>query len=252
MSRLFLRSITKAAIGYTAGSVIVRERYGRVCAFSDGDAIPVEAKKQKDDEEEEFQPRYPLVPEDEETEQEKQYWVDKRHCSFCSIFLDSPCRQQFKSWSMCVDKCKSEADAVKASKKRESSEEEKDDSKISGSSEGSEEEYEGCDFASHCAEATMSLFSCQGANEAYFEPFMKAEEELKKKREQEETQGNIDNDTQEVVVGDDGSLNLEINIPSENEVEVEEEPSKPENKNTTSNYIVTSIDAMPEINPDKE
>ena len=251
--RLLFRSLGKAAIGYTMSavtisSIVCRDSPGRRWAFSDADSA---AKGPK--EEEEFQPRYPLVPEEEETEEEKQYWKDKRHCSFCSIFLDSPCRQEFKAWSICVDRCKSEADAVKAAKKKESGEGENVESK--------EEESEGCDFASHCADSTMALFSCQGANEEYFEPFMKAEEELKKKREEEEKiekggdGATVEENSNQVEivekVGDDGSVQVEVNIPVEDEEENEDvENTKP--VDTTSNYVTTSIDTMPVINPDKE
>ena len=255
MHSLF-RTLTKAAIGCTAsavgaGSILLRDKPHRWCTFSDADADANSPKS-----EEEFQPRYPLVPEEEETEEEKQYWKEKRHCSFCSIFLDSPCRQEFKSWSMCVDRCKSEADAEKASRKKESVEEGNDVSESESS-----EESEGCDFASHCADSTMALFTCQAANEAYFEPFMKAEEELKKKREEEENAEKevsrvstaIENNGTEVdiveKVGDDGSVNVEIKISVEDEEE-EEVQTKP--IDTTSKYIVTSIDAMPEVNPNKK
>lgn len=256
--RLMFKTLAKAAIGCTTSAVTISsiklsDHPSRWCAFSDADAAA-----KGPNEEEEFQPRYPLVQEKDETEQEKQYWKDKRHCSFCSIFLDSPCRQQFKSWSICVDRCKSEADATKAAKKEEGTDGEKTESI---------EEQEGCDFASHCADSTMALFTCQGANEEYFEPFMKAEEELKKKREKEgEEEGeekvekgkdtlSIEDSTNEVniveKVGDDGSLQVEINVPVENgEEKEEEEKTKP--VDTTSDYVVTSIDAMPEMNPEKE
>ena len=123
-----------------------------------------------------FSPRYPLVAEEDETEEEKQYWENKRHCSFCNIFMDSPCRQQFKSWSMCVDRCKAEADTIAEKLKKEKADE------VEGIESGEEEEA-GCDFASHCSESTMALFTCQAANEKYFEPYLRAEEEVKKSRE---------------------------------------------------------------------
>ena len=43
---------------------------------------------------------------EEETEEEKLYWKEKRNCTFCTAFLDSPCSTQFKHWSRCVDKAK--------------------------------------------------------------------------------------------------------------------------------------------------
>ena len=125
-----------------------------------------------------FIPRYPLVPEEDENEEEKQYWKNKRHCSFCTIFLDSPCRQQFKHGSMCVDRCRADD-----SMNEKSGETGSGDDKVDG---GDEEGEAGCDFASHCQESTMALFTCQAANEEYFEPFMKAEEEMRKNREEAE------------------------------------------------------------------
>ena len=71
------------------------------------------------------------IPEElEESEEEKTYWkgflahidfifrsytkafitylsfIEKRSCTFCSMFLDSPCSTQFKFWSRCIDKAK--------------------------------------------------------------------------------------------------------------------------------------------------
>ena len=43
---------------------------------------------------------------DVETEEEIAFWKEKRNCTFCAAFLDSPCSKQFKLWSVCVDKAK--------------------------------------------------------------------------------------------------------------------------------------------------
>merc|ERR1712070_1170351 len=160
-----------------------------------------------------FQPRYPLVAEEDENDEEKQYWIDKKQCSFCSIFLDSPCRRQFKNWSVCVDRCNSEAEAKAEAETREG-----------------EEKREGkCDFANNCTDDTMALFSCQGENEEYFEPYMKAEEELKKK--------NAEEDSQDPAVNEENTRGVE-QVEQEQLVEVEEvetngEKKEDENEATT-------------------
>ena len=42
-------------------------------------------------------------------EQEDAEWEEKKkNCSFCRHFLESPCKDQFKGWSKCVEKCKEE------------------------------------------------------------------------------------------------------------------------------------------------
>lgn len=53
----------------------------------------------------------PDVPEGEEEE-----WIaEKEKCSFCKHFMLSPCREEFKKWTKCVDLAKSkELDFVKS------------------------------------------------------------------------------------------------------------------------------------------
>lgn len=36
-------------------------------------------------------------------EEEEQWEKSKQECSFCSMFLSSPCKEVFKTWSKCVD-----------------------------------------------------------------------------------------------------------------------------------------------------
>lgn len=44
---------------------------------------------------------------DEECSIDDEEWLaEKEKCAFCRMFIYSPCRYQFKKWSMCVDKAK--------------------------------------------------------------------------------------------------------------------------------------------------
>lgn len=191
-----------------------------------------------------FQPRYPLVAEEDENDEEKQYWIDKKHCSFCSIFLDSPCRRQFKNWSVCVDRCNSEAEAKAEAE----------------TGEGEEKREGKCDFANNCTDDTMALFSCQGENEEYFEPYMKAEEELKKKNAEEDSQDPAANEE-----NTRGVEQVEQELVEVEEVETNGDKKEDENETTTieqetipaetmeaksdaypnAKYELTAIDVMP-------
>ncbi len=62
-------------------------------------------------------------------------WEEKKkHCSFCRHFIQSPCKLQFKEWSICVETAK---------------EEDKD-------------------FVEECSMFTKSLVDCTSANPEYF------------------------------------------------------------------------------------
>lgn len=62
-------------------------------------------------------------------------WKEKsENCSFCRFFLSSPCSNQFKLWSKCVDKAK----------------------------------LEEVDFVAVCSEMTGALLECTSLNEEYF------------------------------------------------------------------------------------
>lgn len=71
----------------------------------------------------------------QETQQEKDEWEkEKEKCPFCKHFLESPCREQFKIWSRCVDKAKADGE----------------------------------DFIIACKDVSTDLFTCTAANEDYF------------------------------------------------------------------------------------
>ncbi len=101
----------------------------------------------------------PDVADDSEWEQ------DKQKCSFCRSFLQSPCKEQFKKWSKCVDKAK-ELDA---------------------------------DFIESCSVYTRALMNCTQENEKYFEEINRAateEDEADAEAEEgNEDQGKETNDT---------------------------------------------------------
>lgn len=72
----------------------------------------------------------------EADDEEDAKWIaEKSHCSFCKMFIFSPCKPQFKLWSQCVDSAK-----------------EKDE-----------------DFAQVCSEHTKALMNCTSANAEYFQ-----------------------------------------------------------------------------------
>lgn len=76
--------------------------------------------------------RRPIFNESEEDDAE---WEKKKsECSFCRMFLESPCKQQFKAWSKCVDKAKSE----------------------------------GKEFKDECVEQSRALFTCTSDHHEYF------------------------------------------------------------------------------------
>jgi hypothetical protein len=65
-----------------------------------------------EDQEEEVEPKkarkpdHPIMIEDDTPENDAKWVEEKQHCSFCRSFLTSPCKEQFKKWSKCVDKAK--------------------------------------------------------------------------------------------------------------------------------------------------
>ena len=72
-----------------------------------------------------------IRPEDSD----EQWEIEKEKCSFCKHFLKSPCKEQFKSWSKCVDKAKED----------------------------------GTDFVETCQAQTAALIECTSAHPEYFE-----------------------------------------------------------------------------------
>jgi hypothetical protein len=71
-----------------------------------------------------------VVNSEEEDEWEKQ----KKHCSFCRHFIDSPCKLPFKKWSICVENAKNDEK----------------------------------DFVSLCSQATSELVECTSNYPEYF------------------------------------------------------------------------------------
>lgn len=68
-------------------------------------------------------------------EQDDEAWeAEKQKCSFCRMFLASPCRLEFKGWSKCVDAAKSRDE----------------------------------DFVSVCSQFTKALMECSSENDQYF------------------------------------------------------------------------------------
>jgi hypothetical protein len=68
-------------------------------------------------------------------------WEKKKsECSFCRMFLESPCKAQFKLWSKCVDKAKSED----------------------------------VDFKDVCSVVSKGLFQCTSDNQEYFQALNEA------------------------------------------------------------------------------
>lgn len=58
-----------------------------------------------------------LIIDDETNEDEEAWNIKQEQCSFCKSFLMSPCKDQFKKWSKCVEKSKDlDIDFVKACK----------------------------------------------------------------------------------------------------------------------------------------
>ena len=89
----------------------------------------------------------------DESDEDDAAWVEeKQKCSFCKMFILSPCKKQFKNWSNCVDKAKAEDK----------------------------------DFASVCSDYTKALMGCTSDNSEYFQALESAAGE---EDTQEEGQG---------------------------------------------------------------
>lgn len=68
--------------------------------------------------------------------EDEEIWKEKSEsCGFCKFFIESPCAEQFKYWSTCVDRAKA-ADI---------------------------------DFKSACDKYTSALFECSGSHQEYFD-----------------------------------------------------------------------------------
>ena len=95
----------------------------------------------KEEEKEEEVPQ--LLIEDDEDEVADAAWMEeKQKCSFCKMFIFSPCKKQFKLWSLCVDKAKAEEK----------------------------------DFTTACSFYTKALMNCTSDNSDYFQALEQASE----------------------------------------------------------------------------
>jgi hypothetical protein len=96
-------------------------------------------------------------------ESDEEWEAKKRECSFCKMFLESPCREQFKFWSKCVDKAK----------------------------------IDNVEFKDVCADVSKSLFLCTSENHEYFQALTAAMEESENEEENESnddsTNDSVDN-----------------------------------------------------------
>jgi len=89
-----LTSATTAAFSAGAsviiGSIVIRESYMEQSNLQNSHVVTVHTPTQS------------IAQVDEKDEWE----IEKEKCSFCKHFLQSPCRDQFKYWSKCVDASK--------------------------------------------------------------------------------------------------------------------------------------------------
>ena len=69
-----------------------------------------------------------------DSEEEAEWERKKMECSFCRMFLESPCKNQFKLWSKCVDKAKED----------------------------------GLEFKDVCSTVSQNLFQCTSEHHDYF------------------------------------------------------------------------------------
>jgi hypothetical protein len=73
---------------------------------------------------------------DDNAEEDAKWEEDKKHCSFCMHFIESPCKREFRNWSRCVDKAKSLGPEI--------------------------------NFVEGCKEYTLALMSCTEKHPDYF------------------------------------------------------------------------------------
>ena len=167
---LYSNLMAPIALTFMANHYIKNKNYGyskrfNVLSYSDGESS-IESLKVVDTIVESV--------ESEESEEEKAYWREKRNCSFCSMFLDSPCSNQFKLWSRCIDKAKEE---------------------------GEEENY-----IEACSEVSMALFLCQDQNKDYFKNLM---DELSKEKESKENDLSEDEEIENLIADANNDENEE-------------------------------------------
>lgn len=99
-----------------------------IIAESTNEATEIEVPKTE-------QPEEAQIVVDESDEDDAAWVEEKQKCSFCKMFILSPCKKQFKNWSNCVDKAKAEDK----------------------------------DFASVCSDYTKALMGCTSDNSEYFQ-----------------------------------------------------------------------------------
>jgi hypothetical protein len=116
-----------------------------------------ETKEEDDDEGNKEEPILISLEEVMSTPEEDAHWeAEKLNCSFCKQFLLSPCKEEFKLWSKCVDKAKS----------RE------------------------LDYISACSPFTRALMRCTSDNADYFQKSMGEENKNDNEDSSEESEDN--------------------------------------------------------------
>lgn len=126
-------------------AAVVAPHVEPVIVESLGDVVEVESTKTEE-------PVEAQIVVDESDEDDAAWVEEKQKCSFCKMFILSPCKKQFKNWSNCVDKAKAEDK----------------------------------DFASVCSDYTKALMGCTSDNSEYFQALESAASE---EDTQEEGQG---------------------------------------------------------------
>ena len=95
-----------------------------------------------------------IIPPKIEKEEDDEWPIEKEECPFCRHFLESPCANQFKKWSKCVDKCKAD----------------------------------NTDFVKVCEAFTKDLLDCTALNVEYFKVIPEADSESNDENEGSEKQ----------------------------------------------------------------
>lgn len=106
---------------------------------------------------------------------------EKKHCSFCRSFINSPCKEPFKKWSKCVDKAK---------------------------------EMENVDFIEACSTYTRGLMKCTEVHEEFFRAMHEQQQkEMAEKEREEQEELQEEEEELEELVGKDAEGNKEEERP---------------------------------------
>ena len=98
------------------------------------------------------------------SEEDAEWERKKMECSFCRMFLESPCRDQFKLWSKCVDKAKED----------------------------------GLEFKEVCATVSQNLFQCTSEHHDYFAALNEAMEAENRSEDEEDSADDSEEDEETV------------------------------------------------------